>query len=69
MYVGDNLNRDVIGTREANFGMVIILLDETDADKEVDEQTKPDLVIHALNDLLDIFPPRKGFGRRLRIDL
>ena len=41
------------------FGMVIILLDETDADKEVDEQTKPDLVIHKLNDLLDIFPPRK----------
>ena len=59
VYVGDNLNRDVIGTREAGFGMVIILLGETGEDKEVDEQTKPDLVIHKLNDLLDFFPQRK----------
>jgi putative hydrolase of the HAD superfamily len=58
-YVGDNLNRDVVGTREAGFGLVIILLDEEDSNKELDIQTKPDLVIHKLNDLLDIFPPRK----------
>jgi putative hydrolase of the HAD superfamily len=58
VYVGDNLDRDVVGTREAGFGMVIILLDGKDASGEVDGQTKPDLIIHKLSDLLEIFPPR-----------
>jgi len=59
VYVGDNVDRDVAGTREAGFGMVIILLDENDTKVEGDDHSKPDLIIHKLSDLLDIFPPRE----------
>jgi len=57
-YVGDNLKRDVEGTREAGFGMVIILSDENDMSDEDDGLAKPDLMIHQLSDLLSIFPAR-----------
>ncbi len=59
VYVGDNLNRDVVGTKEAGFGMVIIIQDEREAVEKVTVQAKPDIVIHKLIELLDIFPPRK----------
>lgn len=58
VYVGDNLNRDVVGTKEAGFGMVIIIQDEREAVEKVTVQVEPDLVIHKLRELLDIFPPR-----------
>ena len=59
VYVGDNLNRDVIGTRDAGFGMVIILSNELEVNQEMDKKTKPDLIIQKLSDLLNIFPPRR----------
>ena len=59
VYVGDNLNRDVVGTKEAGFGMVIIIQDEREAVEKVTVQAEPDIVIHKLIELLDIFPPRK----------
>jgi len=59
VYVGDNLNRDVVGTKEAGFGMVIIIQDEREAVEKVTVQVEPDIVIHKLVELLDIFPPRK----------
>ena len=58
VYVGDNLNRDVVGTKEAGFGMVIIIQDEREAVEKVTVQAEPDIVIHKLIELLDIFPPR-----------
>jgi len=58
VYVGDNVDRDVAGTREAGFGSVIILLDENDTKVEGDDHSRPDRIIHKLSDLLDIFPPR-----------
>jgi putative hydrolase of the HAD superfamily len=57
VYVGDNLNRDVVGTKEAGFGMVIIIQDEREAVEPVSVQASPDIVIHKLRDLLNIFPP------------
>ena len=57
VYVGDNLKRDVTGTRLAGFGMVIILLDPADDDEgAISEENRPDLIIHEFRDLLDIFP-------------
>jgi putative hydrolase of the HAD superfamily len=57
VYVGDNLKRDVTGTRQAGFGMVIILLDPGDTEGfEIYEENKPDLIIFELRKLLEIFP-------------
>jgi putative hydrolase of the HAD superfamily len=59
VYVGDNPKRDVVGTRDAGFGMVIILLDAQGEDTTpLDQESQPDLIIHKLSDLLDVFPPR-----------
>jgi HAD superfamily hydrolase (TIGR01549 family) len=58
VYVGDNFSRDVEGTREAGFGMVIILPDEEDKEIVVPDKQKPDVIIHQLSDLLAIFPPK-----------
>jgi HAD superfamily hydrolase (TIGR01662 family) len=57
-YIGDNLLRDVEGTRKAGFGMIIIMPDPEDDPVELTEFTKPDLMINKLSDLLEHFPPR-----------
>ncbi|OGO60100.1 MAG: hypothetical protein A2032_06405 [Chloroflexi bacterium RBG_19FT_COMBO_49_13] len=59
VYVGDNPNRDVVGTRKAGFGMVIILMDPEKLVKEPPiGENIPDRIIHECSDLLEIFPPR-----------
>lgn len=60
VYVGDNLKRDVTGTRAAGFGMVIIMISpEALAEETITDQNRPDLIIHEFKDLLDIFPARE----------
>jgi putative hydrolase of the HAD superfamily len=59
VYVGDNFSRDVTGTRAAGFGMVIILASpEALAKETLTDENRPDLIIHAFRDLLDIFPEK-----------
>jgi len=59
VYVGDNPNRDVVGTRKAGFGMIILLLSPEKLAKEPPiGENKPDYIIHQLSELLEIFPPR-----------
>jgi len=59
VYVGDNLKRDVTGTRLAGFGMVIIMISPEElAEEIITEDNKPDVIIHQFRQLLDIFPPR-----------
>jgi FMN phosphatase YigB (HAD superfamily) len=59
VYVGDNPNRDVVGTRKAGFGMVILMMSPEKLAKEpLTGDNVPDHIIHKLSDLLDIFPPR-----------
>jgi FMN phosphatase YigB (HAD superfamily) len=61
VYVGDNPIRDVVGTRKAGFGMIIILMDPEKLSKEPPEgENMPDRIIHECSDLLDIFPTRKS---------
>ena len=56
-YVGDNLKRDVTGTRAAGFGMVVIMTSpEKLAESEVTDENRPDVIIHQFKDLLNIFP-------------
>lgn len=59
VYVGDNLKRDVTGTRAAGFGMVVILIapDEL-AEAVITDENRPDVIIHKFEQLLDIFPER-----------
>lgn len=59
VYVGDNLDRDVSGTRQAGFGMVIILQDKREnANLEIDSTNLPDVIIQDFDQLLEIFPAR-----------
>jgi putative hydrolase of the HAD superfamily len=58
-YVGDNPSRDILGTRLAGFGMAILLMEPDTLEKEPPTgDAKPDLVIHELSELLDVFPAR-----------
>ena len=62
-YVADNPSRDVPGSRRAGFGMVIIMLEPAELEKkDLTGENKPDLVIHRLSQLLDVFPPRQCSG-------
>jgi len=57
VYVGDNLKRDITGTRAAGFGMVVIMISpEKLATSEITEENEPDAIIHEFSELLDIFP-------------
>jgi putative hydrolase of the HAD superfamily len=59
VYVGDNLERDVTGTRAAGFGMVIIMLPPGEPDMvSIRAENRPDMIIHKFSELLDIFPGR-----------
>jgi len=56
-YVGDNLNRDVTGTRTAGFGMAIIMLEEQELkDAEINDDNRPDAIILRFDELLELFP-------------
>lgn len=57
VYVGDNPARDVVGTRQAGFAMVIILMDRQDYElKPPGGENVPDVIIHEFKQLLDHFP-------------
>ncbi len=59
VYVGDNPSRDILGTRLAGFGGAILLMEPDTLAKEPSTgEDKPDLVIHELRELLDVFPAR-----------
>ncbi|HAN42515.1 MAG TPA: hypothetical protein DCP98_03725 [Sphaerochaeta sp.] len=59
-YVGDNPIRDVQGTRDAGFAMMI-RIDEPDTIKKESQEITlhPDYTINNISDLLDIFKPLK----------
>ncbi len=60
VYVGDNLKRDVTGTRGAGFGMVVIMISpEQLAQENITDENRPDKIIHDFRELLDIFPVRE----------
>lgn len=68
-YIGDNLNRDVTGTRSAGFAMTIILISPEElAEEIITDENRPDLIIHQITDLLDIFPacPKVIFDERFQ---
>lgn len=57
-YVGDNPIRDVQGTREAGYALMIRIDEPDTLVKEPQEvRLHPDYTIQKISDLLDIFPP------------
>jgi putative hydrolase of the HAD superfamily len=59
VYVGDNPARDVVGTRNAGFGMIILLMDQGEVEKDPPQgENKPDQIIYEFKQLLDIFPAK-----------
>jgi putative hydrolase of the HAD superfamily len=61
VYVGDNLKRDVTGTRAAGFGMIIVMISPQElTEAEITDENRPDMIIHEIKELLDIFPEMKS---------
>jgi HAD superfamily hydrolase (TIGR01549 family) len=59
VYIGDNVERDVTGTRDAGFGMVVIMISAEELAREtITDENRPDVIIHEFTQLLDIFPGR-----------
>jgi len=60
-YVADNPSRDVPGSRRAGLGMIIIMGEPAELEKkDLTGENKPDMIIHTLSELLEIFPPRQA---------
>ncbi len=58
-YIGDNLKRDVTGTRAAGFGMLVIMISREElAQATITDENRPDVFIHEFGQLLEIFPAR-----------
>jgi putative hydrolase of the HAD superfamily len=58
-YVGDNLKRDVTGSRAAGFSITVILQSPVElAEAEITDKNRPDLIIHDFHQLLDVFPEK-----------
>jgi FMN phosphatase YigB (HAD superfamily) len=56
-YLGNRISRDVVGCKQAGYGLGIII--EPPGGPRADEQDQtiqPDAVIHSLSELLNIFP-------------
>jgi putative hydrolase of the HAD superfamily len=63
VYVGDNPSRDILGTRLAGFWGTILLMEPDTLEKEPSTgEAEPELIIHELRELLDIFPERNLSG-------
>ena len=61
-YVGDNLKRDVTGTRAAGFGLLVIMLSPEElAEAVITDENRPDVIIHKFQQLLDVFPGSNAF--------
>jgi putative hydrolase of the HAD superfamily len=59
-YLGNRISKDIVGCKRAGFGLGIIL--EPNNGPRADEQDQvvsPEVIIHSLNELLEIFPMRE----------
>ena len=56
-FVGDNLNRDIIGAKAAGFGMTIGVQYPGKKPPAITDENRPDQIITHFSQLLDLFPP------------
>ena len=59
-FVGDNLNRDIVGAKNVGFGLTIGVEYDGMPRLKITEENKPDIVIRRYADLLDLFPACPG---------
>ena len=58
-YLGNKISKDVVGAHRAGFGMAMVISPTDLPQVPLKDQVEiPDVVIHELEDLLGIFPPR-----------
>ncbi|MDR1192690.1 MAG: HAD family hydrolase [Peptococcaceae bacterium] len=63
-YIGDNLSRDVEGTRLAGFGMFILYTNPQKLAKEkITEENRPDAIIFDFAELKELFPSAPQVAR------
>lgn len=64
VYIGDNLNRDIEGTRLAGFGMFVLYTTPEKLKKEtITDRNRPDAVIFDFSELKELFPKRPVVAR------
>ena len=56
-YVGDNLNRDIVGAKAAGFGMTIGVQYPHKKPTAITDENRPDHFITHFTQLLELFPP------------
>ena len=56
-YVGDNLNRDIVGAKAAGLGMTVGVQYPEKKPQTVTPENRPDVFIHHFSELLELFPP------------
>ncbi len=56
-YVGDNLNRDIVGAKAAGLGMTVAVQYPGKKPQTVTDENRPDRFITHFSQLLEIFPP------------
>ena len=56
-FVGDNLNRDIVGAKAAGFGMTVGVQYSGKKLPAITEENRPDQIITHFSQLLDLFPP------------
>ena len=62
-YLGNRISKDIVGCRRAGFALGLILEPPSGPRaEEKDHTSSPDVVIHVLGELLEIFPARVGLG-------
>jgi putative hydrolase of the HAD superfamily len=60
-YIGNRIMKDIAGCQHAGFALGIALeLDKSPYSDGLDQAIKPDLTIHSLTELFEIFPDRNG---------
>ena len=57
-YVGDNLNRDIVGAKACAFGMTVTVQYDPKKPLKLTEENMPDAKVYTFPQLLDIFPAR-----------
>lgn len=57
-FVGDNLNRDIIGAKACAFGMTVTVQYDRSKPLKLTEENMPDAKVYTFPQLLDLFPAR-----------
>lgn len=57
-YVGDNLNRDIVGAKACAFGMTVTVQYNQNKPLKLTAENRPDAKVYRFAQLLDIFPAR-----------